>query len=115
MKIRPGKEEWWQEGLSNNQDFYGLGVYNYAVRWADLMEKDIEEKGDAQKAIVENAEKRSHEANTDGITGFMYGCAVGILSEAWEYGEILRKWHNKEYGYEGDGVVNPAILTVKAK
>lgn len=26
--------------------------------------------------------------------------------------EELRKWHNKEYNYEGDGVVNPAILTI---
>ena len=47
-----------------------------------------------------------------GITGFMYGCAVNALSQLWEYGEELRKWHNKEYNYNGDGVVNPAILTV---
>lgn len=26
--------------------------------------------------------------------------------------EFLRKWHNKEYGYDGDGVVNPAVITV---
>lgn len=40
------------------------------------------------------------------------GCAVSILSQCWEYGEYLRKWHNKEYGYDGDGVVNPAVMTV---
>ena len=113
MRIKQGMEEWWQTGLDNNQDFYGSGVYDFAARWADLMEADIEAVGDAQKAIVANAEKRSSEADTDGITGFMYGCAVSILSQAWEYGEILRKWHNREYGYEGDGCVNPAILTIK--
>lgn len=43
----------------------------------------------------------------------MYGMAVSILSQCWKYGEFLRKWHNKEYGYEGDGVVNPAVMTVK--
>lgn len=42
----------------------------------------------------------------------MYGVAVRILSLYWEYGECLRKWHNKEYGYDGDGVVNPAVITV---
>lgn len=52
------------------------------------------------------------EAEKEGITGFMYGVAVSILSQCWEYGEFLRKWHNKEYGYDGDGVVNPAVITV---
>ena len=42
----------------------------------------------------------------------MYGCAVSILSQCWKYGEELRKWHNKEYNYDGDGVVNPAVLTI---
>lgn len=78
-----------------------------------MMEAVIDESGDSvQKAIVDNAERLSHDADVEGITGFMYGCAVNILAQCWEYGEELRKWHNKEYGYEGDGVVNPAILTV---
>lgn len=62
--------------------------------------------------IVDIADSTSREADTEGITGFMYGCAVNVLSQLWEYGEELRKWHNKEYNYEGDGVVNPAILTI---
>lgn len=62
--------------------------------------------------LIDIADKTSHEADTEGITGFMYGCAVNALSQLWEYGEELRRWHNKEYNYDGDGVVNPAILTV---
>lgn len=62
--------------------------------------------------IVDIADSTSREADTEGITGFMYGCAVNALSQLWEYGEELRKLHNKEYNYEGDGVVNPAILTI---
>ena len=62
--------------------------------------------------IVDIADSTSHEADTEGITGFMYGCAVNALSQLWEYGEELRKWHNKEYNYDGEGVVNPAILTI---
>lgn len=43
----------------------------------------------------------------------MYGCAVSILAQVWEHGELLRDWHNRSYGYQGDGTVNPAILTIK--
>ena len=67
------------------------------------------------KCFADNADRLSREADTEGITGFMYGCAVSILSKCWVYGEYLRKWHNKEYGYDGDGVVNPAIMTVGVK
>jgi hypothetical protein len=105
-------EEKYQQGLANNKDPYGRACYTFAERWAELMEKDIEKTGDAKAAILTNAEERSFEADTEGITGFMYGAAVRILSDCWLYGEILRKWHNKEYNYEGEGVVNPAILTI---
>lgn len=64
---------------------------------------------------MDNADHLSHEANIEDITGFMYGMAVNILSQCWQYGEELRKWHNKEYNYEGNGVVNPTILTVSKK
>ena len=115
MKIRPGMEKAYKEWDKKNRDDYGHAVFTYAERWAELMEKDIDESHDEQKAIIENAEKRSHEADTEGITGFMYGCAVKILSVCWQYGETLRIWHNKEYGYEGDGVVNPAYMTIGKK
>lgn len=112
MKILNGMKESYERGYSNNLDPYGHAVYTFAERWADLMEKKIETTGDPEKTIAENAKRLSRKADTEGISGFMYGCAVSILSSCWEYGEILRKWHNKEYDYEGDGVVNPAILTV---
>lgn len=112
MKIRPGMEEEYRRGYNNNLDAYGHCIYTFAERWAELMEKEIERDGDAERAITENADRLIDNADTEGITGFMYGAAVSILSACWEWGEILRKWHNKEYNYEGDGVVNPAILTV---
>lgn len=65
------------------------------------------------KVIVDNADKLSNEADVEGITGFMYGCAVSILSQCWEYGEFLRKWHNRKYNYyDGNGIVNPAVLSI---
>jgi hypothetical protein len=62
--------------------------------------------------LREIAEPTSFELGFLGITGFMYGAAVQILSKCWKHGEDLRKWHNNEYGHEGEGVVNPAILTL---
>ena len=112
MKLRTGKEEDYHKGYNNNLDPYGHAVYTFAERWAELMEKEIEATGNPSKSITENAERLIQEADTEGITGFMYGCAVSVLADCWEYGEILRKWHNKEYHYEGNGVVNPAILTL---
>ena len=96
--------------MKKNSDPYGRACFTYAERWAGMMEEKIEASEDNEmKVIVDNAKQLSDEA---GITGFMYGVAVRILSLYWEYGEYLRKWHNKDYGYDGDGVVNPAVITV---
>lgn len=116
MKILEGREQDYKDWLDKNTDPYGRGCFTYAERWAEMMENLIESSTDEpMKVIVDNADRLSHEADTEGITGFMYGCAVSILSQCWKYGEELRKWHNKEYNYEGDGVVNPAVLTVSKK
>ena len=69
------------------------------------------------------AERLSHEVDNRpgfGITGFMYGCAVGMLSKAWIHGEELRRWHNLktqirdegEKANESGGVLNPAVLCI---
>lgn len=113
MKILEGREQDYKDWYNKNLDPYGHASFTYAERWAEMMENLIENSTDEpMKIIVDNADRLSHEADTEGITGFMYGCAVSILSHCWKYGEELRKWHNKEYNYEGDGVVNPAVLTI---
>lgn len=109
MEIKDIKayEDW----KANNTDPYGQGIFRYAEKWANLMETHIN-NGEKLQDI---AKETSHKADTEGITGFMYGASVNILSHCWKYGEELRKWHNGEYDYEGDGVVNPSVLTVKTK
>lgn len=102
--------EGWEKGLANNQDPYGNACYRYASEWATRMEQLLE--ADPSLKVGDVADKTSHEADDEGITGFMYGAAVSILSHAWVLGEDLRKWHNGEYGHTGDGVVNPAILRI---
>ncbi len=106
MKIKD--IEAYEEWKSKQTDGYGQAVFRYAEKWAELMEEELD-NGHEVKNV---AGKLSHEADTEGITGFMYGAAVSVLTHCWEYGEELRKWHNGEYGYDGEGVVNPAIMTV---
>lgn len=118
MKILKGCEKKYKDWLAKNQDAYGNACFRYAEHWAELMEADINSNStddDIMAYMIQNANRLSHEADTEGITGFMYGCAVNILSQCWEYGEYLRRWHNNEYNYNGDGVVNPAVLGIKTK
>lgn len=101
-------EQWAPYAELNSTDGYSKGVIDFSWDWARLMEAQIA----AGKTIAECAQECSSEADSlYGITGFMYGCAVSGLSKCWIHGEELRKWHNKDFGYEGEGVVNPAILT----
>ena len=102
----------WDEAVAKNTDSYGKGVMEFAEHWARLMQAQLA----AGKPLTGCAEETSYAADIDGITGFMYGCAVQILSQAWIHGDDLRKWHNKEYGVAEDteGVVNPAVLVINA-
>lgn len=98
-------------------DPYSLACFTYAERWAALMEAEMEEKPDTD--FAELAKRLSNTADVEGITGFMYGMAVNILSKCWVNGELLRLWHNGEYGVKPEddkgGVVNPAIITIGKK
>lgn len=107
----------WEKTKAANEDPYGAAAIRYMERWADLMEQRL-----ATGAKLEDiANKTSDQANTEGITGFMYGCAVSILTKVWIHGEQLRRWHNlsTQIGTEGEranesgGVLNPALLNVR--
>lgn len=101
---------------ANNSDAYGACGFRYLEAWANLMEPRIA----AGEKLQDIAEATSHEADTEGITGFMYGCAVSVLAQCWIHGEDLRRWHNKEtqLGTEGDcanengTTLNPALLYI---
>lgn len=115
MKIKD--EKVFTEWEKKNTDSYGSCIFRYVRRWADLMEDKIQKcytfyNQCPEETIMNVAEITSKEADIEGITGYMYGAAVSILAQCWEYGDTLKKWHNKQYNYNGDGVVNPAILHV---
>lgn len=105
------QEEWENCKAINSKDDYSNGVIDYTILWAQYMEY-LMAKHD--KKLSDVWDMSSHLADIYGITGFMYGCAVSILSSVWKYGEELRVQHNSKYNHEGDGVVNPAILTISA-
>ena len=108
--------EGWQKAKEANTDPYGAAVMDYAERWADMMEAAMRD-GQQLEAC---ANALSNEADTDGITGFMYGAAVSTLSQVWKRGEVLRRWHNlkMQIGTEGEeanesgGTLNPALLNL---
>jgi hypothetical protein len=109
-------EDGWQKTVAANTDGYGGAVIRYAELWARLMEGRIS-TGDTVEGCAEAA---SRIADNEGITGFMYGCAVSILSQVWIHGEDLRRWHNiktqikneGENANESGGVLNPALLCI---
>jgi len=108
--------EGWKTSCEINSDGDGGAVMTYAERWARLMEARMA-KGER---IADIAGECSHLADNEGITGFMYGCAVGILSKVWQHGEALRLWHNlktqlRDEGAKANvtgGVLNHAMLTI---
>ena len=89
----------WEKTRAANTDSYGGGVIAFAERWADLMEKKIA----GGENLADIAKMTSHEADADGITGFMYGCAVSILAQVWRHGEALRRWHNLDTQIKDEG------------
>jgi len=104
----------WQQFLNHNNA--GLAILRYAARWAHLMEQQMA----AGAQLEDIAEKASHEADLEGMSGFTHGIAVSILVQVWEYGERLRRWHNldTQIGDEGEqanetgGVLNPALVGI---
>jgi len=120
MRIKPELQSQYDAYKANNsKDGYSKATLDYTEAWAELMERKIQ----AGEQLSNIAKESSHEADTDGITGFMYGCAVKALAYFWEHGEDLRRWHNKDcqIGTEGDkanetgGVLNPAVINIVTK
>jgi len=107
----------WNTWVKFNKDPYGAACVRYAARWANLMEARMA----TGTKLVDIAKEVSHEADLEGITGFMYGAAVSMLATCWVHGEELRIWHNlkTQIGNEGEkankeqgAVLDPALLVI---
>jgi hypothetical protein len=117
IRIKDG--DVYQDWRDRNSDDYSRACFTFAERWAALLEAEVACGECAATAIAENAQRLCRVADTEGITGFMYGAAVSILAHCWVHGEELRQWHNldTQIGNEGkrankgSGVLNPALLS----
>ena len=108
FKDDESKSNWEKWVQVNSKDGYALYAVTYARRWAKYMQYCMKKYN---KTLPQIADKASNASDIDGISGFMYGCAVAILVQCWKYGEELCRWHNKGYGEEGvDRIVNPAVI-----
>lgn len=114
--LEVSKPDDWHSFVENNSDPYGAACVRFADQWGRLMQVRLAEG----KRLEDIAQETSHDAETEGITGFMYGCAVATLAHCWVHGEGLRRWHNldTQIGTEGEkanesgGVLNPALLSI---
>lgn len=102
MKVKEGKEQEYEKYKKvNSADPYSNRVVTYGEEWADMMEEYIKVNNSLSH---EQAEECSHEADYDGITGFMYGAAKQALINFWEYGKELEE-------LLGNG--NPAVIELR--
>jgi hypothetical protein len=59
-------------------------------------------------------DRADNEIKAGGITGYMAGCVVTMISQCHSKGEEFRKKWNQENGEVGfKGVVNPAIFFIQ--
>lgn len=111
LKIEKEKyDSWKQKNADEDDSGYSVACFTYAERWADAIEARMKD-GATLESVAEECQPKGM-----GITGFQFGCSVGILAKSWIHGEPLRQWHNADMGQpEAKGICNPALLTISTK
>jgi len=107
------KQEDWESWVKANEDPYGKACIDVARRVMEILD---EEEGFDLHEIIRRADE---DAQTGGITGFMAGCVAQMVSHCHSRGEEFRKAWNRDVGKatgqeDSDGVLNPAIITVRS-
>jgi len=72
----------------NRKSPYGAATIAYMDAWGDMMEAIIVAEGIAA-LTPERVEQTSHDADTDGITGFMHSWSMSVLQSLWVYGDLV--------------------------
>jgi hypothetical protein len=100
MRLKVGLDDEYRQYVANNSNYgYSKGVVDFTERWVALMEAKIPAVTDdlTVQAILtmdDFGKQTGHAADTEGITGFMYGYAASALTHFWQHGEGFRRWHN---------------------
>lgn len=109
-------KEKWNEWVKNNKDPYGNACVKVARRVMEILNEDPTPMHNGYHPDIHTAHgiicKADKDSKAGGITGFMAGCVAQMVTDCHERGEEFRKSHNGEE-YEGEGVVNHAIITIK--
>ena len=111
FKDEATKKFWEYNSKLYSRKSYGKDVIKFAYKWASCAEKCIL-KG---RQIEDSIAYAAIYCGVHMISVSIYINVVLLLVNTWKYGEGLRKYHNKKYGYEGDGIANPGILVFERK
>lgn len=109
MKVIEGKEKEYEQYVKNNsKDAYSKAVVTWGENFAKLLDG-----GRSDFDVM------THESDTEGGTGFMYGCMIEAIAHFHPRGEEVRQWHNTQWGgkragevNKSGGVINPAIIEI---
>jgi len=75
----------WQSLVDANKGDLGMGVLNYAERWARMMQMEMA----AGKSLAGIYRETSLEADLEGVSGFSSGFGERALIQSWKYGSEL--------------------------
>lgn len=139
MRIAFGREEDFEKQVNTGDD-YSNAVVEYGTRWAEMLEKAILDKwpdfnweddwriknyisNPVRFAELFQPNSLGHEADTEGVTGFMYGAAAWAIGEYWIFGKHFRLWFNIYEGGIEQGIkvtekndsINPAVLVISTE
>lgn len=108
------RKKWQVMVMTESNDEITCCVIAFAVRWAKIMQFIMSQNESVTVADI--ADKTSYIADFqesfEGLNGgIIYDNAVIMLCEYWKYGNELRKWHNSQLGYEGEGIASPTVTT----
>ena len=84
FKIR-NRNLWAKVVEENKKDM--MRMLRFTSRWAQIMEMEIAEN----KKLSRIAKKASHKANSEGLSGSEFECALEILCGVWRHGKELRR------------------------
>jgi hypothetical protein len=109
-------EDLWNDYVSKNKDGYGGACIKVAREVMRVLDTDKTPLHNGYHPDVHTAHgmicKADDDTKAGGLSGFMAGAVAQMVSECHERGDEFRKSHNGDE-YEGEGVVNHALLTIK--
>lgn len=83
----------WKQYVAANMDSCGSSIIRYAERWAKLMQVEMA----AGAKLEDIAEKTSHDADNEGMSGLSHSAALVTLAHCWKHGDQLYKLLSPSY------------------